>query len=195
MGLFKPRTEPAIIFQRVNGYYGLVVIVKWILVHGNLTLNLGYSNTVQTDERNGKAVPDFFLELSKDALQCTYKDSLATTTTNHLTEEDTYLDCLTETYAICDKQTRTRQFHCFQGGLHLVFGDVIGPSLGNSNLMREKSVTSYCRFNKKSCLAPPWVFVGHQQSVGRTDNLYIRVNTRVKNEMMVLYQFTDTRGV
>ena len=195
MGLFEPRTETSVVLQRINGNNGLIVIIKRILVHGNLTLNLGYSDTIQTDERNGKAVPDFFLELSKDALQSTYKNALAATTTNHLTEEDAHLDCLTETYAICDKQTRTRQFHCFQGGLHLIFSDIIGSSLSNSNLMREKGVTSYCCFNKKSCLTPFWVFVGHQQSIGRADNLNICIYACVKNEMMVFDQLTDTRGV
>ena len=148
MGLFEPCTEAAIVLQRINRNYRLVVIVKWILVHGNLTLNLRHAYTVQTDERNGKTVPDFFLELGKDALQSAHKDALAATTTNHLTEEDAHLDCLTETYAISDKQTRTRQFHCFQGGLHLVFCYIVCATLGNSNLMREKSIASYSCLNK-----------------------------------------------
>ena len=68
MGLLKPCTEATIVLQRIDADDGLVVIVKGILVERYLTLNLGNTDTVKTNKRYGKAVPDFFLELGKNAL-------------------------------------------------------------------------------------------------------------------------------
>ena len=63
MRLLQPCTETTIVFQRVNGDDGLVVIVERILVERYLVLNFGYAYAVKTNKRYGKAVPDFFLEL------------------------------------------------------------------------------------------------------------------------------------
>lgn len=64
MCFFEPSTETAIILQRINRDDSLVVVVKRILIKRNLVLNLCHTKAIQTDQRNGKAIPYFFLELS-----------------------------------------------------------------------------------------------------------------------------------
>ena len=63
MGLFQPSTETAIVLECINGYDSLVVVVKWVFVQWNLVLNLSYTNTVKSNERYSKTIPNFFLEL------------------------------------------------------------------------------------------------------------------------------------
>ena len=105
MGLLQPCTETAIVFQRVNGDDGLVVIVERILIERYLVLYLGYTYAVKTNKGNGKAVPDFFLKLCKDAFKGADENALSSAATNHLAEKNTDFNSLAKTYAICDKQT------------------------------------------------------------------------------------------
>ena len=108
MGLFQPGTELTVILQSIDRDNSFVIEVERIFVHGYLCTNTVNTNTIKAHQGNGKAVPNLFLELCQNALQGTNEDSTATTTTNHLTEEDTHLNGLTKAHAICNQQTRTR---------------------------------------------------------------------------------------
>ena len=135
MRLLQPCTETTVVFQRVNGDDGLVVIVEWIFVERYLVLNLGYAYAVKTNKGYGKAVPDFFLKLCKDALQGTDKNALSSATTNHLAEKDADFNSLAKTYTICYQEARARQFKSFQRRLHLIFSNIKRATLRYGNLL------------------------------------------------------------
>ena len=97
MCFFEPSTETTIILQRINRDDGLVVVVERILIKRNLVLNLCHTKTVQTNQGNGKAIPNFLLELSQYAFQRTHQYAFATATANHFSQEDTHFNCLTQT--------------------------------------------------------------------------------------------------
>ena len=108
MGLFQPSTETAIVLEGVNGYDSLVVVVKWVFVQWNLVLNLSYTNTVKSNERNSKTIPYFFLELSQDTFERTHKNTFTSSSTNHFAKEYSDLYGLTKSNTIGNKETRTR---------------------------------------------------------------------------------------
>ena len=135
MGLLKPCTEATIVLQRIDTDDGLVVIVKGILVERYLTLNLGNTDTVKTNKRYGKAVPDFFLELGKNALQGTYKDTFSLTPAYHFAEEDANFNSLSKANAVSNKKTRTWKFKSLQCRFHLVLCNIISTTLRNGNLL------------------------------------------------------------
>ena len=192
MRLLQPCTETTIVFQCVYGDDSLVVIVERIFIERYFVLNLGYPNTVKTNKGNGKAVPDFFLELCKDALKGADENALSSAATNHLAEKDANLNSLTKTHTICYQKARTRQFKSLQRRLHLILCYIKCATLCYGNLLREKRIVADGSLDKKPCLTPSWILICHQLGVDRADNLHILVDACIENKVMILHKLAYT---
>ena len=77
-------TEHTIVLECVNGYDSLVVVFERVLVCRNLRTDPIHADTVQSDKRNCKTIPHFFLELCKYRLQGDDENSLSLTSLDEL---------------------------------------------------------------------------------------------------------------
>ncbi len=134
-GLLYPSTILTIVLQSINGDDGLIVILERVFIHRYLCSNLVNSIRVKTHQWYGKTIPYLLLELSKNALQCTDKDSAASASTNHLGQEDTDLYGLSQTHTISYQQTGTRELKSLQGRFELILIHVKTATVSNNNLL------------------------------------------------------------
>ena len=193
--LLQPGTELSIVLQCVDTDDGLIVEVEGILVHGYLRADAVHPDTVETDERNGKAIPYLFLELRQDALQRTDQNTAATAPANHLAEEDAHFDGLAQANTIGNEQARTGQVESLQRGLQLIVGEVEGSFLSDADLWGTIVVVADVRFDQQSGGTTERALVGHKNSIAGRHHGDIGVNSCIKNIMFITDEFAQANDI
>ena len=96
------------IFQCIYRYDSLIIIVERILVERYNGFDTVHPCRIKTHQRYVETIPQFFLELLENALQSNHKNTLATTSANHLRKKDSHFHGFTKTYGISYQHSRTR---------------------------------------------------------------------------------------
>ena len=119
-GILQMDTVFTVPLDRVDGNDGFVIVMERIMVAGQIptdTLNLG---GIQADQRNGKTLPHFLLELGHHALDGHNENTTAFSTSDQLTNQNTGFQRFTKTDTVRHQDTLTGTGEAHSGGLQLI---------------------------------------------------------------------------
>ena len=130
-GTFQINAVFAVAFNGIDGNNRLVIIMKRIVIAREITPDPLDLCGIQTNQRDGKAFPQFFLKLRHHALDRDHKNAAALSTRNQFTDQNAGFYCLSQTNAVRHQNalTRTSQTDC--GRFQLIWHHVHDRVMAN----------------------------------------------------------------